>query len=258
MIKFFRTIRQKMLHENKFSKFLLYAIGEIVLVVIGILIALQINNWNENNKLQKQEKQIYVELKSDLIQTKKDIENTAIQHKKAAKLTQQLIFDIQRKVAYSDTVYREFVSSNWDRQIIPKTSAFENLKNVGLNILSNDSLRMDLTNLYQLELKRFDDELGLSSSNDNIKKLLYPYIEKYLYADIEETKSWGFKHTDSIVVPNLIIKDYDVFLIDNSLIKALQLTLYNRNRKVDLETETIIKIDETIKRIDKEFDKLNK
>ncbi|TFV95648.1 hypothetical protein E4S40_05350 [Algoriphagus kandeliae] len=47
MIKFFRKIRQKLLAENRFSKYLVYAIGEIVLVVIGILIALQINNWNE-------------------------------------------------------------------------------------------------------------------------------------------------------------------------------------------------------------------
>mgnify|MGYP001591841413 CR=1 FL=1 len=50
MIKFFRRIRQGLLSENKFSKYLLYAIGEIILVVIGILIALQINNWNEKRK----------------------------------------------------------------------------------------------------------------------------------------------------------------------------------------------------------------
>ena len=50
MIKFFRKIRQKMLTENKFGKYLMYAIGEIVLVVIGILIALQLNQWNENKK----------------------------------------------------------------------------------------------------------------------------------------------------------------------------------------------------------------
>ncbi|MEH6779908.1 DUF6090 family protein, partial [Maribacter arcticus] len=50
MIKFFRRIRQQLLTENKFSKYLLYAIGEIILVVIGILIALSINNWNENRK----------------------------------------------------------------------------------------------------------------------------------------------------------------------------------------------------------------
>ena len=52
MIKFFRKIRHKLLSENRVSKYILYAIGEIVLVVVGILIALQINNWNENKKIQ--------------------------------------------------------------------------------------------------------------------------------------------------------------------------------------------------------------
>ena len=50
MIKFFRNIRKSLLNEGKTSKYLKYAIGEIVLVVIGILIALQINNWNEHRK----------------------------------------------------------------------------------------------------------------------------------------------------------------------------------------------------------------
>ena len=50
MIKFFKKIRQKLLSENQFSKYLIYAVGEIILVVIGILIALQINNWNEEDK----------------------------------------------------------------------------------------------------------------------------------------------------------------------------------------------------------------
>jgi len=49
MIKFFKKIRQQLLTENKLSKYLIYAIGEIILVVIGILIALQINNWNKGN-----------------------------------------------------------------------------------------------------------------------------------------------------------------------------------------------------------------
>ena len=50
MIKFFRKIRQKLLSENKLSKYLIYAIGEIILVVIGILIALSINNWNSERQ----------------------------------------------------------------------------------------------------------------------------------------------------------------------------------------------------------------
>ncbi|MEM9000637.1 MAG: DUF6090 family protein [Bacteroidota bacterium] len=62
MIKFFRKIRQKLLQENRFSKYLLYAIGEIILVVIGILIALQINNWNEERKAKEKEAQLIEDL----------------------------------------------------------------------------------------------------------------------------------------------------------------------------------------------------
>jgi hypothetical protein len=66
MIKFFRQIRQQLLTENKFSKYLIYAIGEIVLVVIGILIALQINNWNEDRKSEAKKQDYYVQLLDDL------------------------------------------------------------------------------------------------------------------------------------------------------------------------------------------------
>ena len=67
MIKFFRRIRQRLLSENKFTKYLIYAIGEIILVVIGILIALQINNLNDESKLKRT-------LISDLKNTEKYIQ----------------------------------------------------------------------------------------------------------------------------------------------------------------------------------------
>ena len=66
MIKFFRHIRKSLLMENKTGKYLKYAIGEIILVVIGILIALQINNWNEKQKLDSKTQEYYVQLKDDL------------------------------------------------------------------------------------------------------------------------------------------------------------------------------------------------
>ena len=65
MIKFFRKIRQNLLKENNTSKYFKYAIGEILLVVIGILIALQINNWNENRKLLLQQDLLFEQLLSD-------------------------------------------------------------------------------------------------------------------------------------------------------------------------------------------------
>jgi len=67
MIKFFRKIRQKLLTENKFSKYLLYATGEIILVVIGILIALSINNWNEKRIETERLNSVLNIVKADLI-----------------------------------------------------------------------------------------------------------------------------------------------------------------------------------------------
>jgi hypothetical protein len=72
MLKIFRKIRQSLVTQNKFSKYLLYAIGEIVLVVIGILIALSINNWNSERINRKQEKEYLSRLVVDL---EKDLDN---------------------------------------------------------------------------------------------------------------------------------------------------------------------------------------
>jgi len=70
MIKFFSKIRQNSIRENKLTNYLKYAIGEIILVVVGILIALQINNWNESRKQYKTEKEFIASVKNDLRQDK--------------------------------------------------------------------------------------------------------------------------------------------------------------------------------------------
>lgn len=115
MIQFFRRIRQNLLRENRISKYLLYATGEIVLVVIGILIALQINNWNEERLALIREKEyirsIYQDLKNDIRKIdadRKKLENqysigigvlTALEHKQkvpldSVKITLNLAWDL--------------------------------------------------------------------------------------------------------------------------------------------------------------------
>ena len=74
MINFFRRIRKKLANDNKPLKYMRYAIGEIVLVVIGILIALQVNNWNEDYKESLAIKNVLIEIKEDLIQDKAELE----------------------------------------------------------------------------------------------------------------------------------------------------------------------------------------
>ena len=73
MIKFFRQIRFKLMSENKTSKYFKYAIGEIILVVIGILIALQINTWNNNNQNLKREQEVLQNLKAEFLQNIKEL-----------------------------------------------------------------------------------------------------------------------------------------------------------------------------------------
>ena len=91
MIKFFRKIRQNLLMENKTGKYFKYAIGEIVLVVIGILIALQINNWNENRKAANEEIKILNALYSDFKISKERIEETIKIQSKVLNYSQILI-----------------------------------------------------------------------------------------------------------------------------------------------------------------------
>jgi hypothetical protein len=85
MINFFRKIRQNLLSENKFSKYLIYAIGEIILVVIGILIALQINNWNETRKTQHHQQLLIASLLEDFEYTYNDINNDELPYLQSLK-----------------------------------------------------------------------------------------------------------------------------------------------------------------------------
>ena len=73
MIRILRHVRRQLLTENKFSRYLLYAVGEIVLLVIGILIALQINNWNNRRILDRNEIKSYQNIKQQLDEDKKEL-----------------------------------------------------------------------------------------------------------------------------------------------------------------------------------------
>ncbi|MFK7782122.1 DUF6090 family protein [Psychroserpens sp.] len=81
MIKFFRQIRHNLLTEGKTSKYFKYAIGEILLVVIGILIALQISNWNQNRLNSNKETAILADIHKEFTQNKKQLDSVIIQHK---------------------------------------------------------------------------------------------------------------------------------------------------------------------------------
>lgn len=91
MIKFFRKIRQNLLRENKTGKYFKYAIGEIILVVIGILIALQINNWNENRNEKKSLKILTENLHNEFATNLKELETDLIRIKRKISAGNELL-----------------------------------------------------------------------------------------------------------------------------------------------------------------------
>ena len=110
MIKFFRKIRQKLLSENKFNKYLIYAIGEIILVVIGILIALQVNNLNERRIASDQSKTYLKNLDAEINQNILIIESVGENLQSLADISHYYhskLFDISTEV--NDTVISNFI-----------------------------------------------------------------------------------------------------------------------------------------------------
>lgn len=151
MIKFFRKIRLNMIEKNRVSKYLLYAIGEIILVVIGILIALQINNWNEKRKADKLEAEYYCRLFEDLVQDKEQIDTLIKQAEERLKASNQSLRLLQKEkpnkieVATqmdlsTKAIFIDFKSNN---------SAFEDLKSgANLNIIKDKSIIKSLNAYY--------------------------------------------------------------------------------------------------------------
>jgi hypothetical protein len=148
MIKFFRKIRQNMLMENKTGTYFKYAIGEIILVVIGILIALSINNWNENRKNSNEEIAILQSLDKNLILAKKQSESLVSTEKdsKAVLLLVLGIDTITDKNSISDNIFKDAFWSLENN--IPVINTYADLKNSNkLGLIKNQKIKEKFTSL---------------------------------------------------------------------------------------------------------------
>ena len=158
MIKFFRRIRRQLLTENRFSKYLLYAVGEIVLVVIGILIALQINNWNQSKILKIEEIKSLEALHSELQENLKKFDITQTRQLNRNDAVNQILFSDVSNYSLSslDSLYHK-ANFNWTYN--PTFSIYNSLINSGkIQLISNDSLKNKISQFKELVNDYLEDE----------------------------------------------------------------------------------------------------
>jgi len=151
MIKFFRKIRYNLMEQNKTGKYFKYAIGEIILVMIGILLALQVNNWNENRKLQAQE----------------------------LNLAKQLLED-----AKADSVFFQSRITHQQNRDTLFTNLINFSNNINVDSLANINVNDDpffFRLAYQSNLINNNPEAYDLISNNSIKTILRDYKAKYDY-----------------------------------------------------------------------------
>ena len=151
MLKFFRKIRQKLLTENKFSKYLLYAIGEIILVVIGILIALQISNWNQNRIDLKIEQQLLSELLENLEVNEQRLKKSIEEEYRTGQSIQYVVQVLENKSVYNDSMNFHFGRADFTSDIVIASTAFEAIKSRGFQIITSDALRKSIIDLFDSE-----------------------------------------------------------------------------------------------------------
>jgi tetratricopeptide (TPR) repeat protein len=152
MIKFFRKIRQNLLMENKTGKYFKYAIGEIILVVIGILIALQINNWNEARKKEQVEKQVLISLFQEVEKDRmmfKEIDYLYKNDLRSLTYFRNLIW--QEKHSMEDALSLNGFEGIAFRDVNPNRITYDEMISTGkIYYLSNQALVNEIINYYEI------------------------------------------------------------------------------------------------------------
>jgi hypothetical protein len=147
------------------SKYLLYAIGEIVLVVIGILIALQVNDWNEQRKLKSEETKLLIEMKSALTSDLEDIVSNIAEHESAYQSCKVISKALSEGLPYHDSLKFYFGDALNTTRFGHRPGPYETLKTKGADLVTNDSLRMKISEYYDRAVGYQFDIQDLSLEN---------------------------------------------------------------------------------------------
>jgi hypothetical protein len=178
MFTLLRKIRKSIIAKGKTSNYILYAIGEIVLVVIGILIALQVNNWNEERKLRKEGAQILQELIVEFTDNRSVLENRIISLEEANNYVRLVLDYVNKDPEFIDKTNLDSLISKSLKygNYNPANSTILELIGAGkLSLISDKLLKKNLYNWLQL-LKDTDEDF--KNQDQQATTQLIPYLSK--------------------------------------------------------------------------------
>lgn len=232
MIQILRTIRRKLLSEGKTGKYLKYAIGEIFLVVIGILIALQVNTWNQNRQKRELEKSILLEIQKNLNEDLYEIESDIGGFQFIIEVDSILIHHFQAQNPYNDSIGALIHIAQMSPHFTPLRSGYKFLESKGIGVISDNSLRMLITDLYEWDFPYYN--IYANERFNTVESIIQPYWAKHFYLE-EHHEFYHFKR-----VP----MNYNALLKDSEFISLLQTSLHQakvmkgkaENLKTQIET----------------------
>ena len=197
MIKFFRKIRQRLLAENKFSKYLLYAIGEIILVMIGILLAFQVNNWQDRKIRSNKQLSYLKDIKANLMDDIKAIDGVIDFNENKTILTDSMFHALEsysNPEIYMPIIIKYMFTLTAYDVFEPNRIAFDNMVGAeNVNLITNTNLRYRLSQYYKKEFT--------STTQDNVKQ------RARQFGDYVATASFNKQTIKSLVNYNSSLKD---------------------------------------------------
>lgn len=183
MLFLLRKIRRKLMQNNKITSYLLYAIGEIILVVIGILIAVSINNWNQEITTKQKEVQYLKNIRLDL---KKDLNSldslTRFRQGKAASCRSLIEHIDGTPIEDLTDAALDVSNSIWEQHFIPNNTTFTELANSGnLSLISNDTIK-EL--LLELEALYNENESSIEHETFDYREYISKPITRHVRLDL--------------------------------------------------------------------------
>ena len=190
MQKFFRNIPQNVFSENKLINYLIYTTGEILLVVVGILVALQIDNWNEQRKKETLELNLLKEMKTNLRSDIVDMKINIGYHERGVESANIILKSFKNNDPYNDSLNKHYGKVPMIPKFLMSENAYNSMNNEGIRIIRNDSLRNAITHHYEASCAFLIDwnEAEWNTQMQDHRTIYRDYFKKFdFWSDLEPT-----------------------------------------------------------------------